>query len=107
MKSEMTHGEAWFLEYQSEEMVNGVFVPTIKIKIPPVMSHKEAMEYYNKKCRKTFLELGYKYEESLEKLELRLHKIVMQIKKQTSSMLRSETKKLKLALKENNDSICM
>ncbi len=45
----MTHGEAWFIQYQSEVMIDGVFVPTIEIEIPKPMSRSEAARYYNTK----------------------------------------------------------
>lgn len=49
MAKTLTHGEAWFLWYQSIAMVDGAFVATLKIKIPPPMTKEEAGEYYNKK----------------------------------------------------------
>lgn len=52
----LKHGEAWFAVEQSVELINGEFIPSLKIKIPDPMPREEALTYYGAKLRSYWME---------------------------------------------------
>lgn len=53
----MTHGEAWFQEESSMELIKGEWVVTDPAgKIPPPLPRKDAVRYYNSKLFDYWLE---------------------------------------------------
>lgn len=53
----MTHGECWYQEEQSVQLIKGEWVVTNPVgKIPHPLPRKEALRYYNSKLFKYWLE---------------------------------------------------
>ena len=93
----MTYGEAHTYIKKFIHMEAGVFQTIPLPSCEPQMNKEDAAIYYSEKCRKTFLDLGFKYE-VFGVFEKRLEISFSKIRSNTNAMLKREVQNIILSL---------
>lgn len=85
-----THGEAWYAKKLYNNTVKGFDKFDTDTGIPKRMSRADATTYYNRKCRKAFEKLGFKYKDKSKTFDISF--ILKQVQRQTKIMLAKEVR---------------